>query len=97
MSAAQIFLIPLAKLIHIVFSAYFWIVFARAAVSWVNADPYNPVVRFLYEVTEPPLRFIRRKLPVTYRGFDFSPIVLLLVLYFVQNIIVQTLLYAGAR
>ncbi|MDH3330203.1 MAG: YggT family protein, partial [Desulfobulbaceae bacterium] len=44
------FLLALAKLINIILSAYIWVVIARAVISWVNADPYNPIVRFLVQI-----------------------------------------------
>jgi YggT family protein len=65
---------------------YFWVVFARAVISWVSADPYNPIVRFLVVVTEPVLRPIRRLLPPHRTGgLDLSPLVLMLLLQFVKN------------
>ena len=51
-----------------------WIIVIRALLSWVNPDPWNPIVRFLYQVTEPVLRPIRQRLPAA--GIDFSPLVI---------------------
>ena len=53
------FLLALAKLIDFVLGAYVWVVIARAVITWVNADPYNPIVRFLYQATDPLLARIR--------------------------------------
>ena len=64
------FLMAVAQLVEFLLVAYMWIVIGRAVISWVNADPSNPIVRFLYEVTEPPLRRIRRYLPVYARQDD---------------------------
>ncbi len=65
---------------------YMWVVIARALVSWVNPDPYNPIVRFLVLVTEPVLRPIRRLLPPTkFGGIDLSPLIVILLLQFVKN------------
>ncbi len=61
------FLFALAKLVEILLGAYMWIVIGRAILSWVNPDPYNPIVRFLHNVTEPLLSRIRRMLPCTWR------------------------------
>ena len=69
--------LALARLVNLVLIAYMWIVIARAVLSWVNPDPYNPVVRFLHRVTEPVLRPIRRRLPTVGMGLDLSPIVVL--------------------
>jgi YggT family protein len=58
------------------------IIFARAAISWVNPDPYNQIVVFLYRVTDPVLRPIRRKLPMNNAGIDFSPFIVILAIIF---------------
>jgi YggT family protein len=85
------FLNALATLIDFVLSAYMWIIIGRAIISWVNADPYNPIVRFIHEVTEPLLYRIRRVLPVVAGGFDLSPMVLIMAIIFLQSFLVPTL------
>ena len=84
------FIKAIADLLNFVLSAYIWIVIARAVISWVNADPYNPVVRFLHQVTDPVLNRIRRFLPAM-GGFDLSPMVLIFAIIFLQSFIVPTL------
>ena len=84
------FLNALARLIDFTLSAYMWVVIGRAIISWVNADPYNPVVRFLHEVTEPVLSRIRRLLPVM-GGLDISPMILIMTIIFLQSFLVPTL------
>ena len=84
------FIKAIADLLNFVLSAYIWIIIARAVISWVNADPYNPVVRFLHQVTDPLLNRIRRFLPVM-GGFDLSPMVLILAIIFLQSFLVPTL------
>jgi YggT family protein len=69
-----------------------WIVIARAVLSWVNPDPYNPIVRFIHNVTEPVLYRIRSKIPVNFGGIDFSPIIVILIVIFLQNFVVNSLL-----
>ena len=85
------FMMALAQLLDFLLSAYLWIVIGRAVISWVNADPSNPVVRFLYEITEPLLSRIRRLIPVSMGGIDFSPMILILVIMFLQSFLVATL------
>lgn len=85
------FLNALATLADFVLSAYMWIIIGRAVISWVNADPYNPIVRFIFEVTEPLLSRIRRTLPVVAGGLDLSPMVLIMVIIFLQSFLVPTL------
>ena len=91
------FLIAVAKIIDILLTAYTWIIIAQAIVSWVRPDPYNPIVRFLYAVTEPVLRPIRRYLPVSWGGFDFSPLIVLLALVFLQEFLIKSLIQLGYR
>jgi YggT family protein len=85
------FLSALATLMDLVLSAYIWIVIGRAIISWVNADPYNPIVRFVYEVTEPLLARIRKVVPLIGGGIDFSPMILIIAIMFLRGFIVPTL------
>lgn len=86
------FLIAAAKVINTVLWLYMWVIIARAVISWVNPDPYNPIVRFLTSVTEPVLYAIRRRLPIQLGGMDFTPIIVILIIYFLQSFVVQSLL-----
>src|SRR5213080_4655255 len=73
-------------------SIYFWIVLISALLSWVNPDPRNPIVRFLYSVTEPVLYHIRRRLPfVVAGGLDLSPLVLMIGIQFAKMLVVKSL------
>jgi len=72
-------------------SLYLWLVVARAILSWVNPDPYNPIVRFLHRATDPVLFWIRRKIPAVYGGIDFSPLLVILVIYFLKAFAVASL------
>ncbi len=85
------FLIAVAKILNVGLTIYMWIIIARAIISWVNLDPYNAIVRFLYAVTEPVLYSIRRRMPTSFGGFDFSPIIVILAIIFLQNFVVKTL------
>jgi YggT family protein len=85
------FMMAIAKLIDFLLTIYMWIIIGRAVISWVNADPYNPVVRFLVEATEPLLSRIRRFLPISMGGIDFSPMILIMVIMFLQSFLVPTL------
>ena len=81
----------LASVIGIVLNLYMWIIIARAVISWVNPDPYNPIVRFLYSITDPVLLAIRRRLPLSFGGIDFSPILVILAIIFLQRFLVASL------
>jgi len=85
------FLQGVAAVLNIVLYTYLFIVIARAILSWVNPDPWNPLVRFLYQATEPLLERIRRIMPLSGGGIDFSPIVVILVIVFLQQFLVNSL------
>lgn len=95
MFALSNFIIALAKVIDIVLTVYMWIIVARALISWVNPDPGNKIVIFLYRVTEPVLGPIRRIIPRHNLPIDFSPLVVLLIIIFLQYFLVQTMIQAA--
>ena len=80
-----------AKVLDIALTIFMWIVIARAILSWVSPDPYNPIVRFIHNVTEPVLYQVRRRIPISFGGIDFSPIIILLAVIFLQQFVVQSL------
>ena len=85
------FLTAIAKVLDVVLSIFMWIVIARAILSWVSPDPYNPIVRFIHSITEPVLHQIRKRVPINFGGIDFSPILVLLAVIFLQQFVVQSL------
>jgi YggT family protein len=96
MFVASNFLVAIAKILDLGLSLYMYIIIARAVISWVNPDPYNPIVRFLNSVTEPVLYRIRRKLPL-FGGIDFSPIIVIMAIIFIQSFVVQSLVQMATR
>lgn len=86
------FVVAVARIIDILLTIYLWIIVIRAVLSWVNPDPYNPIVRLLYQVTEPVLGPIRRWLPLRGMGIDFSPVIVLLAIVFLQSFLVPSLI-----
>ena len=85
------FIAALAKVISYALTIYLWIIVARAVLSWVSPDPYNPIVRFIHNITEPVLSQIRKRLPVHFGGIDLSPIIVFLIIIFLQTFLVSTL------
>ncbi|MFQ5829550.1 MAG: YggT family protein [Candidatus Methylomirabilia bacterium] len=83
--------IALANLVSTALWIYMWIIIIRALISWINPDPYNPIVRFLHQVTEPVLRPVRAWLPTWQLGIDLSPMVVILIIYFLQQFLVPVL------
>ncbi|CAG0937130.1 YggT family protein [Geobacter sp.] len=84
------FLLAVAKIADILLTIYLYILIARAIISWVNPDPYNPIVNFLYRSTEPILSRVRRFLP-DMGGLDLSPIIVLVAIYFLQSFLVRSI------
>ena len=92
------FLTALAQVVHTVFSVLYWLIIIRALLSWVNPDPFNPIVQFLHAVTEPLLAPIRRLLPFSLKaGIDISPVIAIIVLVFLQTFLARTILDLAAR
>ncbi len=86
------FLQAIAVILNTVLTLYFWIVIVSAVLSWVSPDPYNPIVRIIYNLTEPVFNWVRRALPFTLLGgIDLSPIIVLLVIQFLKIFLVQSI------
>ena len=87
------FFIALAKVCEIGLTIYYWLILVRALLSWVNPDPFNPIVKFLERATEPVLAPIRRLLPPM--AIDISPVIAFLIVLFLKSFLVQTLFDIG--
>ncbi len=85
------FVAAFAGVLDVVLIIYMWIVIIAALISWVNPDPYNPIVRFLYGVTEPVFMRIRRVLPLRGLPIDISPIIVIVAIMFLRMFLVKTL------
>lgn len=72
-------------------NVYIWVLIIAALISWVNPDPYNPVVQFLYRITNPAYRFVNRYINTNFNGLDLAPLVLIIGLQ-VLIVILQSLL-----
>jgi YggT family protein len=80
-------LISILQFINVIIGIYIWVVIIAALITWVQPNPFNPIVRFLYAVTEPVYAFIRRYIPTNFGGFDIAPIIVILALQFLQILI----------
>ncbi len=90
------FLTAVALILEYGLELYKWAFIIAAVISWVNPDPYNPIVRFLRSVTEPVLFRIRRYIGI-YGGIDFSPIVAIFAIWFLQSFLIKTLMDIAQR
>ncbi len=84
-------ILGLGGLIHSLISAYIWVVIIAAVLSWVRPDPSNPIVQILYRLTEPAYEFVRRYIPTTFNGIDFTPLVLIIGLQIIDILFVSML------
>ncbi len=87
----------IAQVLDILLNLYMWAIIISALLSWVSPDPYNPIVRFLHQVTEPALGTIRRFIPLRGMGIDVSPIIAILVIIFLRSALVSTLFEIAAH
>ncbi len=98
MFVAGNFLTALASVLHMLFEVFIWVVIIRVLISWVNPDPWNPIVRMLNRLTDPLLEPIRRKMfPMMGMGIDLSPLVLIAAIYFLDFFLVGTLTDIGTK
>ncbi len=86
----------LAYVLDTVLFLYMWLIIIRALISWVNPDPWNPIVQFLMKATDPVLIVIRRRVGIL-GGIDVSPILAILLIMFLQYAVVQTIRDVGLR
>jgi YggT family protein len=97
MFAVRHLLEAVVEILNLGLTIYMWLIVARAILSWVSPDPYNPIVRFLYNATEPVLGWVRRRVPIVFGGLDLSPILVLLAIVFLQRFLVASLMDLAYR
>lgn len=97
MFAVRHLLEAVVEILNLGLTIYMWLIVARAILSWVSPDPYNPIVRFLYNATEPVLGWVRRRVPIVFGGLDLSPILVLLAIVFLQKFLVASLMDLAYR
>jgi YggT family protein len=88
-------ILGIARVLGFVLNIYMWVIIIRALLSWVNPDPYNPIVQFLTRITEPALRPLRKLVPAYRLGIDLSPLIAILIIYFLEIAVVDTLARIG--
>ncbi|MBK2000848.1 YggT family protein [Campylobacter sp. 2018MI35] len=75
------FIYAIFQILHIVINIYTWIIIITALLSWVNPDPYNPIVQILYKLSYPAYA-LARKIPTRIGNIDLAPLIILLALQF---------------
>ncbi len=77
-------LIELLGLFNALIGIYMWIVIIAALLTFVRPDPFNPIVQFLYRMTNPTYAMIRRFIPTIFNGIDLAPLIIIVTLQVVQ-------------
>jgi YggT family protein len=91
------FLQAVAKVLDWVLRAYMLVVIGSVIISWVDADPLNPIVRLLRQATEPVFDPLRPLIPTADLGIDFSPLIVLLAVYFARAFLVRSIMDLAVR
>ncbi|WP_018085549.1 YggT family protein [Desulfurispora thermophila] len=81
-------------IVNVAFQVYDWLIFIRIILSWIRHNPYQPVIRFIYEVTEPVLGFFRRIIPPL-GVIDISPIAAFFALELLRQLVVGLIRSVG--
>ena len=82
----------IGKILHMIITAYMWIIIIATILSWVRPDPYNPIVQVFYRLSFPVLDFLRRKIPLSFNGIDFSPLLLIIALELLDMTLIQMMM-----
>jgi len=90
-------IIAIGDILDIALTVYMWILIISAIISWVNPDPYNPIVRTLHLLTEPVLRPIRRIIGYRLGPLDISPMIAILAIYFIKKFLIVSIIELGYR
>lgn len=85
------FALQIVNIVDIAFQVFIWLIIIRVILSWVKHDPYNPVIKFIYDVTDVVMKPFRRFVP-TAAGIDFSPIIIIFIISLLQRVVHDVLL-----
>jgi YggT family protein len=78
-------------IVSLAFQIYEFLILIRVLLSWVRVSPYHPVIRILYQITDPVLDPLRRVIPPIGGAIDISPVVALIILEIVHRIVISVL------
>ena len=84
-------ILGIASVLEVVLGIYKWVIIIRVLISWVNPDPYNPIVQALTRLTEPVLRPLRKLAPPHKVGVDLSPLIAILIIVFLDYALIANL------
>lgn len=87
-------IIFVAQTLDSLLTLYLYVVIIAALMTWIEPNPYNPIVRFLYSITEPIFEWCREHVPVVFGGIDFSPILVIIVIQLIQRVVIPSAVHA---
>ena len=87
-------IIFIAQTLDGLLTLYLYVVIISALMTWIEPNPYNPIVRFIYSITEPVFEWFREHLPVIFGGIDFSPLIVILVIQLFQRVVIPSAVHA---
>ena len=91
------FLNAVANILHMVITAYIWVLIAAALISWIQPKPFNPIVQLLYKLTAPAYALVRKtRISTVFGGIDLAPLLLIFALEFIDMFFIG-LLHEMAR
>lgn len=93
----QAFLVSMAEILHTLIMAYIFVIIIGAVLSFINPDPYNKFVQIIYRLTEPVYSFIKRYIPTAFGGIDFAPLIVLLILQFLDKFFINLVLSYASK
>jgi len=91
------FISAIAQLLDIILTVFMWIIIIRSLISWVNPDPYNPIVRTLYNITDPVFYRVQRIFPLRFGAIDITPMIVLFIIIFLKTFLVNSLFELARR
>jgi len=87
-------IIFIAQTLDGLLTLYFYVVIIAALMTWIEPNPYNPIVRFIYSITEPVFEWFCEHLPVVLGGIDFSPLIVIIIIQLIPRVIVPRVVHA---
>jgi YggT family protein len=88
------FIIFVAQTLDSLLTLYLYVVIISALMTWIEPNPYNPIVRFIYSITEPLFEWFREHVPIVFGGLDFSPILVIIVIELIQRVVIPSAVHA---
>ena len=83
-------IIFIAQTLDGLLTLYLYVVIVAALMTWIEPNPYDPIVRFLYSVTEPVFEWFREHIPVVFGGIDYKQLIMIIVIQLFQRVVIPS-------